>query len=129
MNIMPLFAQRRCRWRSFWLIPLMPLTLCGQIAAAGIGGLNNGTYDAFDCAAEISDERILIADDNLSFYESSCQLSAPQDLPGLPGAFLVDAACSGEGQSWTTRFILMQTRDGGLAFLQEGWGGYYRRCD
>ena len=75
MNIMPLFAQSRCRWQSFWLIRLMPLTLYGQIAAAGIGGLNNGTYDAFDCAAEISDKRILIADDNVSFYESSCQLS------------------------------------------------------
>jgi hypothetical protein len=100
-----------------------------HVADAGISGLEDGTYDAFDCGVPISDERFELSDETLTFYESSCRLSSPQTLRDLPGAVLVDADCMGEGQTWRARFILMQTRDGGMAFLQEGWGGHYARCD
>lgn len=100
-----------------------------QLAAAGIGGLQDGTYDAFDCTIPISDERFELSGETLAFYESSCRLSNPESLRDLPGAILLDADCMGEGQTWSARFILMQTRDGGVAFLQEGWGGHYARCE
>jgi hypothetical protein len=100
-----------------------------HLAAAGIGGLEDGTYDAFDCTVPISDERIVVSGETLAFYESSCRLSNPQSLRDLPGAILLDADCMGEGQTWSARFILMQTRDGGIAFLQEGWGAHYARCE
>lgn len=98
------------------------------LAAAGIGGLKDGSYDAFDCSLPVSDERFDLSGDTLAFYEASCRLSNPQSLRDLPGAVLLDADCMGEGQNWTVRFIMMQTRDGGIVFMQEGWGGHYARC-
>lgn len=94
-----------------------------HLAAAGIGGLEDGTYDAFDCDLPVGDERFELSGDTLAFYESSCRLSNPQSLRDLPGAVLLDEDCMGKGQNWTERLIMMQTRDGGIAFMQEGWGG------
>lgn len=100
-----------------------------HLAFAAVGGLEDGVYDAFDCTAPVSDQRMELSGETLAFYESSCRLSNPQTLRGLPGPVLLDAACEGEGQRWTARFILMQTRDGGMALLQEGWGAHYARCE
>lgn len=112
-----------------WRALILAIAGLPQLVTAGIGGLQDGTYDAFDCTVPISDERIVLSGDTLAFYEWSCRLSNPQTLRGLPGSILLDADCMGEGQTWSARFIMMQTRDGGIAFLQEGWGGHYARCN
>lgn len=105
------------------------LALCAGPAQAGPAGLLDGTYDAFDCAPAVSDQRITLSGNTLAFYESSCTLSNPQALRNFKGAVLLDADCAGEGESWSIRFILMQTTDGGLSMMQEGWGDHYARCD
>ncbi len=115
-------------WRGGIVAVLIGQGIVGAVHAAP-GGLLDGTYDAFNCAAEISDTRIVLSGNEAAFYETVCQISNPQYLRGLAGATLLDAACEGEGQTWTTRFIMMQTRDGGLALMQEGWGDHYVRCD
>lgn len=109
-------------------VALVLIALCAGPADAGPAGLKDGIYDATDCAAKFSDTRLTLSGDNLSFYESACTLSNPQGLRDFPGAVLLDASCQGEGETWTYRFILMQTRDGGMALLQEGWGDHYALC-
>lgn len=111
------------------LLGLCLLALSAGAAQAGPAGLKDGIYDAFDCTRPVSDLRITLSGNSLSFYESSCKLSNPQTLRDLPGAILLDAACAGEGEEWSARFILMQTLSGGLAMMQEGWGDHYERCN
>lgn len=103
--------------------------LAGTAAEAAPGGLRNGIYDAYDCDAEVSDQRIVLTETGASFYESNCTLSNPQSIRGMPGLILLDASCEGEGTAWNTRFLMMQTRDGGLSMMQENWGDHYERCD
>ena len=111
------------------LFALCFAAFCAASAAhAGPAGLQDGTYDATSCTPQFSDTRFKVEGNNLSFFESFCTLSNPQSLRNVPGAILLDATCEGEGESWSSRFILMQTRDGGMTLLQEGWGDYYARC-
>jgi len=113
--------------RQLWLI-----TAFGCIAPMGVvadqQAINDGIYDAFDCSVPISDQRIEITGNHLAFYESSCDISNPQSIPGLERTVIFDASCQGEGETWTTRFILKQTQDGGLAMMDEIWGDHYERC-
>lgn len=98
-------------------------------AHAGPGGLLDGTYDAFNCAAAVSDQRIILRGNDLSFYETFCTLANPQGLRDLTGPVLVDATCEGEGESWQARYILMQTNNGGMALMGEGIAETYSRCN
>jgi hypothetical protein len=111
------------------IFALMTLPVMTVSVFAGPAGLEDGTYDAYDCTPSLSDERIVLSGSKLSFYESFCELSNPQLIRGLPRAILLDAACEGEGQTWTSRFIAMQTNDGGLALISESAGEKYERCE
>lgn len=111
------------------IFALMALPTMTVSVFAGPAGLEDGTYDAYDCAPSVSEERVVLSGSKLSFYESFCELSNPQLIRGLPRAILLDAACEGEGQTWTSRFIAMQTNDGGLALLSESSGEKYQRCE
>jgi hypothetical protein len=110
------------------IFALMTLPAMTVSAFAGPAGLEDGTYDAYDCTPSVSDERVVLSGSKLAFYESFCELSNPQLIRGLPSAILLDAACEGEGQTWTSRFIAMQTNDGGLVLLSESSGEKYQRC-
>ncbi len=112
-------------WTLFVAVGVcLPMGVNAQIAA-----ISDGIYDAYDCAVPVSDQRVEIRGNHLAFYESTCEISNPQALPGVGNAALYDASCQGEGATWTTRFILMQTRDGGIAMVDEIWGDHYQRCD
>ncbi|AML53370.1 hypothetical protein [Falsihalocynthiibacter arcticus] len=98
-------------------------------AVAEQQAINDGIYDAYDCSVPISDQRVEITGNKLAFYESSCDLSNPQSILGLERTTIFDADCQGEGETWTTRFILKQTQDGGIAMMDETWGDHYARCN
>ncbi|MGO4916945.1 hypothetical protein [Pseudogemmobacter sp. W21_MBD1_M6] len=108
---------------------LLCLTCLPVVAKAQPKGLNDGTYDAYDCKVPVSDQRIVLKGNHISFYESACQMSNPQTLRGLDGPILFDAACKGEGETWATRFIFVQSFDGGLVMMGENWGDRYQRCN
>ena len=109
-------------------LALMAILLTSTASHAGPGGLLDGIYDTFNCAAPVSDTRIELRGNDLTFYETVCVLSNPQGLRGLTGPVLVDATCEGEGESWQSRYILMQTTDGGMALVGEGIAEKYARC-
>lgn len=98
-------------------------------ALAQTATIRDGVYDAFNCAAEESDQRIEIAGDTVTFYGYACTLSDPGTIAGVDGAMLFSATCEGEGDTWNEGLILLQTRDGGLAALTANWGDHYERCD
>jgi len=105
-------------------------TLCVPMGAGAQSTvIADGIYDAYDCTVPISDQRIEVTGNHLAFYESSCDITNPQSIPGLERTTIYDAACQGEGETWSTRFILMQTHDGGLASMDEIWGDHYERCN
>lgn len=97
--------------------------------ALGAEGLRDGIYDAFDCSVPVSDQRVTLRGEDLAFYESACRLSNPVQVRGMEGAVLFDAACSGEGETWAARYLLMHTHDGGLIVVGEHWAERHTRCE
>ena len=92
-------------------------------------GLRDGTYDAYDCDAPVSDQRVILRENDLAFYESACLLSNPEPVRGLDGAVLFDASCSGEGDAWSERYLLMHAHDGGLIVVGDAWAERHTRCE
>lgn len=43
---------------------------CLPTLALGAEGLRDGTYDAYDCAVPVSDQRVVLRGDDLIFYEA-----------------------------------------------------------
>lgn len=88
-----------------------------------------GFYDFTGTCSEGSDSRIEVRATEIAFWESTCTLGAPRALAGMGGAVQYTATCTGEGQSWTREFVLMQREDGGLILLRPGGVTEYQRCD
>mgnify|MGYP000881520213 FL=1 len=92
------------------------------VAGAGpFDGVWDGSPGA--CVQPLSDMRATISGDEIRFYESTCRLSNPTAIRGMTDAVLYDAACSGEGQTWSNRILLARTGPEGeeLAILSEGY--------
>ncbi|MCB1390086.1 MAG: hypothetical protein KDK12_13235 [Rhodobacteraceae bacterium] len=60
-----------------------------------------------------SDAVVRIQGNRMRYWESGCELSNPVPVNGLD-ATLYDARCSGEGEEWQTRMMLMLTPEGTL---------------
>lgn len=98
-------------------------------AMAETAGIEDGVYDAHNCAAEESDQRIELRNGTASFYGYACQLSTPRVVDGVDGAVLLSGDCDGEGGRWSQGLVLLQTRDGGVSVLTSEWGDHYDRCE
>lgn len=110
------------------MMRLLTLVLLCPALAHAAEGLRDGTYDGFDCAAPMSDQRIVLHGDEIDFYESSCRLSNPVRVRDMEGAVLFDAACAGEGETWMARYLLMHGHDGGLIVVGSRWAERHTRC-
>lgn len=88
----------------------------------------SGVYD-FECKKEVSDSRIELRGTEIKFWESTCKLTDPVEVRGMRGATLFDAVCTGEGEEWSYRMLLMPTSRGGLIRLEEGLAVEYVRCE
>lgn len=100
---------------------------CALLPGLAAGQGLDGTY-APDCADPASDSRLTIAGPEVRFHESTCILTDPVAVRGMSGAVLHDLACTGEGESWTRRILLMPGLDGGLVRVEEGLAWTYARC-
>lgn len=96
-----------------------------------------GTYDgiyqpagmSWSCKrADIGMDGGAMAVQNGSFYriESVCKMTNPVTVRGM-NATLFDAVCTGEGESYSFRMMLMKTGDG-LVFVEDGYATTLRRC-
>jgi hypothetical protein len=88
----------------------------------------SGRYHLETCSAGHLEGGMTISGDRVEFYETTCFLTNPVALRDLGDATLFDLVCSGEGESWSFRALLMQAHDG-LVFLRDGQVGTYARCN
>ncbi|MBF9032326.1 hypothetical protein HKCCE3408_18150 [Rhodobacterales bacterium HKCCE3408] len=102
-------------------------------AAPAAADVPPGRYDAdpgTDIACtQYSNGAVDVTPDSLGYYESSCSLSDPVDVRGMDGATLYDAQCTGEGQSWTTRVMLMPgLEEDSIVIVLPGYATTYGLC-
>ena len=106
-------------------------------ATAGLAGSYDGLYRptgghsvGWSCQrADIGMDGGAMAVQNGKFFgvENECALTNPVAVRGMQ-ATLYDAVCSGEGESYTYRLMLMKTSDG-IAFVKDGFANRLTRCD
>lgn len=101
------------------------LALLPAIAAAQ----EDGRYSTDPACPKMSDGEIALDGTTITFHESSCDLTDPVTVRGLTGAVLYDAVCTGEGETWTRRMMLMPSADGGLVRVEDGFALTYARCE
>jgi len=87
-----------------------------------------GFYDFMGACTEFSDSRVEVRPTELAFWETTCQLTNPRLLPEMGGAAQYTGVCTGEGDTWNSEMILMQSRDGGLIILREGFVTEFQSC-
>ena len=105
------------------------------LAGSASAGVYDGLYRDTRLATASCDIEMLqsdggpmqIADGVLTYVESDCQLTKPVAVRGF-NATLFDLQCSGEGETYSYRIMLMKT-DTGLVTVQDGQASTYVRCD
>ena len=87
---------------------ILSATALLALTLPALAGPYDGSWDFSEaaCANPYSDGRLIIEDNILRFWESSCTLSNPATIRDMPAATLYDAACGGEGESWNQRILL-----------------------
>ncbi|WP_420395086.1 hypothetical protein [Nioella sp.] len=91
--------------------------------------LPQGRYELNGCSGNLySDGGMELNGSQILFYESACTVSNPEAVRGMAGAWLYDAQCSGEGETWTARYLIMPGWENDVVFVQEHWAGVYAYC-
>ncbi|QGX97487.1 hypothetical protein EI983_04025 [Roseovarius faecimaris] len=67
-----------------------------------------------------------IMKDYLQGVENACKLTNPTNVRGMD-AVLYDAICSGEGEKYSHRVMLMR-HDNGIYVIQDGYAAEWRSC-
>jgi hypothetical protein len=110
--------------RFILTLAVLPL----PVAAAPFDGLYRPDgLEGWDCQSVGSDGGALAVRDGV-FYgvENSCRLNNPVEVNGMP-ATLYDAECSGEGETYAKRMMLMRVPDG-LAVIEDGFVNILKAC-
>jgi hypothetical protein len=111
-------------------LALLPLVL----ALPAVAGPFDGVYrpdqpwaEGWDCKSVGSDGGALAVRDGV-FYgvENACQLTNPVEVNGM-SAVLYYAECSGEGETYAKRMMLMRLPEG-LAVIEDGFVNVLRAC-
>ncbi|MEQ8366202.1 MAG: hypothetical protein RIB61_05785 [Roseicyclus sp.] len=89
----------------------------------------DGQYQISQCTPGPSDSQMSIRGDRIEFWESSCEMSNPVDLRDMGQATLYDLKCTGEGEEWSDRVLLMEGVEADLIMLREGFVSFYQRCN
>jgi len=111
---------------------IFTFTTCALVLGANAAlaqALPPGRYELDSCSGNpYSDGEMVLNGMQIVFYESACNLSGPEAVRGMAGAYLYDAQCSGEGETWTARYMIMPGWDNEVVFVQENWAGVYAYC-
>ena len=99
------------------------------LAASPYDGVYKQTANA-ECSLVGVDGGALKIEDNI-FYgvEVECRMTSPVDVTDMD-ATLYEMQCSGEGETWTERALMMpDAEDTGLYMVWKGYAFRYDRCD
>ena len=91
------------------------------------GDWATGNPDACVLGADGANFALRIAGDTMFGIESACRLTNPVAVRDM-GAVLFDAECSGEGETWRDRRLLMIDADGALVYVRDGFAQVLPRC-
>ena len=107
------------------------------VAGASSAGAYDGLYrpagpagDGWSCLAKhvgMDGGAMAVGEGRFLGVESSCELTNPVAVRGM-AATLFDAVCSGEGESYSYRMMLMKTATG-IAFVHDGFAISFERCN
>jgi len=117
----------RTRFAAVAAIVLLPL------AATAQDGMFEGDWAAGDpMACDVSGNdsinlALRIRGDVFRGLETECRMTNPVTVRDL-GAMLYDMDCTGEGDRWSYRALLMIDRDGQLVLISDGSALIYPRC-
>jgi len=87
------------------------------------------SFESWSCkASELGGDGGAVGVENgyLRGVENACELTKPTDIRGM-AAILYDAICSGEGEQYTQRVMLMR-HDSGIYVIQDGYSAEWRSC-
>jgi len=108
----------------------LPLILLPTLLAAGpFDGVYKQTANA-ECGLVGVDGGSLKIENNI-FYgvEVECRMTSPVDIVDMD-ATLYEMQCSGEGETWTERAMLMPDAEKtGLYMVWSGYAFRYQRCE
>ena len=68
-----------------------------------------------------------ISGSTIQFYESRCEMTAPVNIRGMYGQ-LFDFVCAGEGETWSTRGLLVLNGDDTLTEISNDSTTIFQRC-
>ena len=114
-----------------WFPACLALVAVATSAAAGpFDGLyrpSEAWAEGWDCQSVGSDGgAISVQGDQFHGVENLCRLTNPVAVNGM-SAVLYDAECSGEGETYAKRMMLMLVPDG-LAVIEDGFVHTLARC-
>ena len=69
-----------------------------------------------------------ISGSTIQFYESRCELTDPVNIRGMNGQ-LFDFVCAGEGETWSTRGLLLLNADNSLTYSSNDYTVIFQRCE
>lgn len=113
--------------RNIWATLFLAISATSVAAGPFDGLYRPDGADTWDCTSVGSDGGALAVQDGVYYgVESACQLTNPVAVNGM-SAVLYDAECSGEGESYAKRLMLMRVPEG-LAVIQDGYVNLLRVC-
>jgi hypothetical protein len=96
-----------------------------------MAGPYDGTYrydNGWNCRDIGSDGgAIRIANGRSHGVENNCRMTNPVAIRGMK-ATLYDRDCSGEGETWSDRIMLMRQDGGKLLIVNQGVSHVWQRC-
>ncbi len=102
--------------------------LAVSVASGAMAQGYDGSYQLDQCSPYRAETRIEVTGFQIQYYESTCTMTNPVPVRDMDGAFLFDAICNGEGQTWTERVFMMAFQGDGLLQVRRGHPFTYQRC-
>ena len=110
-------------------LALTMLALAGSASAQAFNYDGSWAENSKICSATNTDVvPMRISGSTIQFYESSCELTDPVSIRGMNG-HLVDFVCSGEGETWSLRGLLLRNIDGTLTLSFDERTSVLERCE
>jgi hypothetical protein len=107
---------------GFWVFPAI-------LAANPYDGVYKQTANAECALVGVDGGSLKIADNIFYGVEVECLMTDPVDVSDMD-ATLYEMQCSGEGETWTERAMLMpDAEDTGLYMIWSGYAFRYDRCE
>ena len=115
--------------RVSWMSAVALVASASAIHATPFDGLYApaGSFESWSCKSEElggDGGAVGVMNGNLHGVENDCKLTNPTNVRGMD-AILYDAVCSGEGEQYSYRLMLMR-HDRGIYLIGNGYAGEWR---